>query len=119
MAKFYAWTTIYNGGEVKTVKDRKIIVSRNVIEPGTEVSKAKLKVSDEDWDALVAGGSVRPYKFPKMDSGFAGSPAEFIMSQLRKGEEEVSQDVLIGLAMSGNEEEEDSATESELAESNA
>jgi hypothetical protein len=118
MAKWYVWTTIYNGGETKTVGDRKIIVKRNVIEPGTEVTKAKLKVSDEDWDALIEGGSVRPYAFPTMPATFGGSPADFIMSQLRRGEEDVSQDVLIGLAMSGVDVEDELDDDSELAETN-
>lgn len=116
MAKFYAWATLYNGGETKKVGDRTIIVSRNVVEPGSEVSKTKLKVTDEEWAALVDGGSVRPYPFPKMPESFSGSPSEFVMSQLRKGEEEIDPNVILGLAMTSVVEED--AGPSELAEAN-
>lgn len=119
--KFYTWSTIYNGGETKTIKDRKIIVKRNVIEPGEEVSQTKLKLNDVEWKALVDGGSVRPYKYPDMPDSYGGSPMEFVMSQLRAGGEEISQDALLGLALSIHEGDDDGDgdEESELAAANA
>lgn len=97
--KMYAWTTIYNGGETEMVRDRKIIHSRNVINPGDSVSQSGLKCSDAEWEALVAGGSVRPYAFPKIPEGFDGSPSDFIIGQMRDEDGEVSQDMLLALAM--------------------
>jgi hypothetical protein len=100
MAKMYAWSTIYNGGESKEGRDgRKIIMKRNIIEAGSEITKAKLGVSDEEWDALIASGSVRPYAFPKnMNEG--ESPASAVMRALTRGQGEVSSDMLMELALS-------------------
>jgi hypothetical protein len=98
-AKMYAWTTILNGGETEMVRDRKIIHSRSVVNPGEAVTQAGLKCSDAEWQALVDGGSVRPYKFPKMPEGYDGSPNDFIMSQLRDDSGEVDQDLVLALAM--------------------
>jgi len=99
MAKMYAWSTIYNGGKSKESRDgRKIIMERNIIEPGAEVSKAKLGVSDEDWDALVDGGSVRPYQLPK-NLRVGESPADAVIRSLTGGQGEVSQDMLMELAL--------------------
>jgi len=96
--KMYAWTTILNGGETEMVRDRKIIHSRNTIAPGESVSQASLKCSDEAWQALVDGGSVRPYKFPDMPEGYDGSPNDFIMSQLRDDSGEIDQNLILALA---------------------
>lgn len=97
--KMYAWTTIYNGGETEMVRDRKIIHSRSIIRPGEAVTKSGLKLDDDQWDALVAGGSVRPYKFPDMPADFDGSVSDFVMQKLRDDDGEIDQDVLLGLAM--------------------
>ena len=114
MAKMFAWTTIYNGGKSKEGRDgRKIIMERNIIEPGAEVTKAKLGVSDDEWEALVASGSVRPYQLPSnMRSN--ESPADAVMRALTGGHGEVSQDMLMELALAhppgalANAEEEES-----------
>lgn len=98
--KFYAWGTIYNGGESQEAKDgRRLIVKRNIIEPGTEVTKAKLGMSDEEWDEKVEGGSIRPYPLPKnMEEG--ESPSDAVLRGLRAGKEEIPQDKLLELALS-------------------
>jgi hypothetical protein len=99
MAKMFAWTTIYNGGKSKEGRDgRKIIMERNVIEPGEEISQAKMKCSDDEWEALVAGGSVRPYPLPK-DMRENESPAAAVVRALTKGQGEISQDMLMELAL--------------------
>ena len=96
--KWYAWGTIYNGGESQKARDgRRLTISRNVTEPGQAVTQKSLGVSDEEWDNLVANGTVRPYKYPKCEPG--ESPADAVMRQLRGGREDISTDVLLGLAL--------------------
>lgn len=120
--KYYVWGTLYNGGDIKMIKDRKIIVKRNIIEPGQEITQSKLKCSDEDWDALIEGGSVRDYPYPDIPVTFPGSPAEFIMHELRQGEEEPDQDTLLELALKAgigknpalDDDDDDDETEAEV-----
>ncbi len=98
MAKYFAWSTIYNGGESKEGRDgRKLIMKRNIIEPGTEVTKSKLGLSDEEWDTMIDGGSIRTYPLPEMDEG--ESPANAVMRRLTRGSGEVSSDMLMELAL--------------------
>lgn len=99
MAKMYAWSTIYNGGKSQEGRDgRKLIMSRNIIEAGETVTKAKLDVSDDQWDELIASGSVRPYPLPaNMNEG--ESPSSAVMRSLTGGQGEVSQDMLMELAL--------------------
>lgn len=100
---YFAWSTIYNGGESDVIETqfgrRRVVKKRNIIQPGEKVSKASLKVEDDVWDNLVATGSVRDYPFPDIPDTFLGSPSDFIMSKLRKGEEDIDQDLLMKLAM--------------------
>lgn len=68
--EFYAWSNLYNGGEATTRKasngsERKIIASRNIIKHGDVVTQKELGVSDDEWNALIEGGSVRPYPVPE------------------------------------------------------
>lgn len=114
---WYAWSTLYNGGEAKQIKDRKIIVSRNTVEPGEKVTKANLKADDATWDALVAGGSVRNYPFPKIPEGFSGSPSEFVMKSLRDGDGEIDQNTLLALALGTPSAAENDESELEKANS--
>lgn len=74
MATMYAWSDLYNGGKSEETKlGRKIIHERNIIPRGEKVTKAKLKLEDEEWDALVASGSIRDYPLPE---GYEGDAAE-------------------------------------------
>jgi hypothetical protein len=103
MAKHYAWSDIYNGGEVKEVEGptgniKKVVVNRNITPRGQEVTKAKLGVSDEDWDALIDGGSVRPYPVPEEADEYL-SPTQAVLARLTKGTGEIDQDMLLELAM--------------------
>jgi hypothetical protein len=120
--KYYAWSTLYLGGKSKEDPrtGRRLITERNLVQPGTVVSRDKLKCSKEEWDALVEGGSVRTYKFPKISEGSTQSPTEVIMSGLREGREEIPTDKLIELALSHSVEAAvvEEAEESELAEVN-
>ena len=100
MAKFYAWSDIYNGGESKEGRDgRKIIMSRNVTEAGSEVTQAKLGLNKEQWDGLIANGSVRSYPLPK-DIRFGESPADAVIRKLTKGQGEVDPNMLMEMALS-------------------
>lgn len=87
MAKMYAWTEIRNGGEIDVVKlpnggERRVVTKRNSVAMGDEVTKAKLKCSDEEWDALIAGGSVRPYPLPEGTSSSVSPQRAFMQNAL-------------------------------------
>jgi len=103
MAKYYAWSNLYNGGEVKEVTTSKgmtmnVVVNRNIIEAGTEVSKAKSGLSDESWDACIEGGSIRPYPMPE-DADEVTSPTQAVISKLTTGTGEIDQNMLLELAL--------------------
>lgn len=70
---YYAWSDIRGGTAEKPVN-----VAR-----GEEVSKSKLGVPDEEWDALVRGGSVREKKFPA-PADFEGSAVEYLRQQMQE-----------------------------------
>jgi hypothetical protein len=104
MAKFYAWSDLYNGGSVEKVTlpnggVREVVVERNIVPRGAQVSKGKLKLSDADWDALVAGGSVRTYPLPE-EADENTSPNQAVLRRLSKGSGEIDQDMLLELALS-------------------
>lgn len=95
--KHYAWATLYNGGETEEARDgRNLVINRNMVEAGSVVSKKSLGVSDDEWNHLVASGSIRPYPLPELVEG--ESPAEAIMRQITKGGE-VPMDTLLSLAL--------------------
>lgn len=103
MAKYYAWSNIYNGGELKEVTTSKgltqtIVVNRNVIEAGTEVTKAKAGLTDESWDACLEGGSIRPYPMPE-EADEVTSPTQAVLARLTKGTGEINQDMMLELAL--------------------
>ena len=102
MAKYYAWSDIYNGGEVKDVTSptgvvKTVVVSRNIIPRGEAVTKSKF--SDEEWDALIEGGSVRPYPVPEEADDLL-SPTQAVLARLSKGTGEIDQNMLLELALS-------------------
>jgi hypothetical protein len=104
MAKYYAWSDIRNGGKTEERKSpdgrlRTVVLERNVTPRGEAVTKAKLDVSDEEWDALIDGGSVRPYPVPEEANDFV-SPTQAVIARLTKpGSGEVDQDMLLELAL--------------------
>lgn len=103
MAKFYAWSDLYGGGTTRDV-DRPgggvvtVVEKRNIFPRGEEVTKAKLKVSDEEWDGLIANGSVRDYPVPK-EASETKSPAQAVLERMYKGTGEIDQNMLIEMAM--------------------
>ncbi len=103
MAKHYAWSDIHNGGTVEHVKlpnggTKQVVTKRNITVRGTEVTKAKLDVSDEDWDALIDGGSVRPYPLPEGANDDV-SPSNAVLHKLTQGSGEIDQNMLLELAL--------------------
>lgn len=104
MAKFYVWSDIYNGGETKEVTTSKgltmtVVESRNVIQRGEEITKAKSKLSDVEWDEKVANGSIRTYPLPDEADEYT-SPTQAVLRRLSTGEGEINQDMLLELALS-------------------
>jgi hypothetical protein len=108
--KLYAWSTLYVGGESEMITSatgvsRKIIHNRNVIHPGEEVTEAqltKLGATKEDWEAILAGGSVRDYPYPPIPEGSFQSPTDYVLETLRAGAEDIPQDTLVQLALQQN-----------------
>ena len=67
---YYAWSNIYHGGETEVRKspngvERKITVSRNIVKHGEPITQSQIKASDDEWENMIAGGSVRPYPVPE------------------------------------------------------
>ena len=70
MPTYYAWSDLYNGGTAEKMTaangaERTVIKERNVIERGAKVTQKELGVSDEEFEYLVASGSVREYPLPE------------------------------------------------------
>lgn len=83
---YYAWSDIYHGGESKDMPTsggatRKVIVERNVTAHGEKVSQAELGISDEEWQTMIDGGSVRPYPVPEDVDEFT-SPHNAVMAKI-------------------------------------
>lgn len=102
MAKFFAWSDLYNGGKIEKVTlpnggVREVVVERNMIPRGSEISKGKLKLSDADWDALVEGGSIRPYPLPD-EADDNTSPTQAVLRRLSR-DGEIDQNMLLELAL--------------------
>lgn len=103
MAKFYAWSEIRFGGKVDEVvtpmgATRSVVVERNVVQRGDEVSKGKLKVSDDEWDHLVESGTIRSYPIPEEASEYV-SPTQAVLTRLSQGQGEIDQNMLLELAL--------------------
>jgi hypothetical protein len=70
MATHYAWSDLYYGGksekrERSNGMSMTVVLERNVVKRGEKVTKAQLGVGDDEWDALVASGSVRDKPLPE------------------------------------------------------
>lgn len=98
--KMYVWSEIWDGGDVEQIKTasgntRNIVSNRKVHKLGDEVSPGDL--SDEDWDTMVAGGTLRPYPVPEgVDEGT--SPTQVVVAKLYEGGD-VDQDQLLEMAL--------------------
>lgn len=117
MATYYAWSDLHDGGKVKEVKRAngamaKIVTERNIIKHGEKVTKAKLGVTDEEWDHLVKSGSIRPYKVPDGTTERVSPSRALILSLLdRRGEMDMNKLLEMGLANAPVAEESDEEAE--------
>ena len=57
--------------------------------PGDEISQIDLNVEDDEWDAIVASGAVRPQEYPKAvaDGTYPDSPNKYFVEQMTKASE--------------------------------
>lgn len=72
---YYAWSDLHS------TKDGKLVV----VKTGEKVTAADLGLNKDEFDELIAAGSVRDAVYPAKamtDEGFAGSPKEFAKKQL-------------------------------------
>ena len=104
--KHYAWSNLYDGGKTKEItlpnkSVRTVVLERNVTEFGSEVTKSKLGVTDEEWDALIEAKVIRTYPTPK-NLGENESPASFVERKLLDGEMEFNPDVLLEMSLAHN-----------------
>lgn len=104
--KNYAWTRIWAGGEVERIEtsgggSRNIVKSRNSAEPGDEVSQSDLKVSDEEWQALLDGGAVRSYPMPEGADATTSPQQAFLRQIVDPSTGEVDPNQLMESALAG------------------
>lgn len=88
--KLYVWNEIRHGepGEGDKSGDTK------VFKRGDSVSKSDFAgMSDEEFDQLIAGGTLRTMKYPDMPETYQGSPVEYMREQARKAAEAALLDV--------------------------
>lgn len=81
---YYAWSNFKD-----VVADLAKPDVKTSFKPGDVVTKEKLGVDQDNWDALVESGAVRVKKYPDMGN-YEGSPREYRLEQLAaaaKGEE--------------------------------
>jgi hypothetical protein len=96
MASYYAWSDLYYGGETEQReradgRSYKVVMSRNIKRRGEKVTQKELGLNDEQWDAAVEGGSIRPYPVPEEASEWV-SPTQAIINRLyRDGEVDPNQ----------------------------
>jgi hypothetical protein len=101
---YYAWSDLYNGGKTIEVDrpgggSRTVMAERNIVARGEKVTQKNLGVSDEEFQALVEGGSVRPYPLPAGSSDTV-SPSRAMLDSLmdRTGELDVNRLLELGLS---------------------
>lgn len=102
--EFYAWSDLYNGGESEKRAranglEMTVVLERNVISHGDPVTQSDLGVSDEEWESLLAGGSIRNYPPPDGTSDYV-SPSTAMMRTLVNdhGDLDVNKLMELGLA---------------------
>lgn len=110
MAKYYAWTDIHNGGKTEEARDgRTIVIERYGASAGDVVTKKGLSVSDDEWDAWLASGVIRPYPIPETLPG--ESPAQAVVRSLVTSTGDLDPNLLIDMALSGSGQNEEEVTE--------
>jgi hypothetical protein len=102
--KYYAWSELRNGGEVSEIKlpankgTRTIVKSRNIVAHGAEVTQKGLGATDEEWKALIDGGSVRDYPVPDGADAYR-SPARAFVDSVTNKEGDVDMDKLMAMGL--------------------
>lgn len=81
----YAWTPILYG---VNKDDDGNITGRKQVNPGDSVTASKLGIDDENFNALVEAGSVRPYKMPEMPDGYTDSPVNYLRQLAARAEDD-------------------------------
>lgn len=83
--KLYVWSEIRHGEPGKDDKPG----ATKVFKRGEAVSKGDFAdMSDEEFDQLVAGGSLRKMKYPEMPETYQDSPINFLREQAKKAAED-------------------------------
>lgn len=100
--KHYAWSDLYYGGKTDVISlpnggTRTVVVERDIVLRGEEVTAKKIGVADDVWEHLVESGSIRPYPVPEGASDTI-SPTRAVLDAYNKGGE-LDQDMLLELAM--------------------
>lgn len=91
----YAWSRIEFGATVD--KETGVRTDLKVVNAGDKVTKAKLGVSDEEWDSLIEGRVVRDIPFPEGVTSSV-SPRRAILNQLDAQSEEDRARALLKIA---------------------
>ncbi len=77
MATMYAWTNF-------DVERNEYGQTTNVIHVGDQIDKSKLKVTDQEWDDLVASGAIREEPYPDIPADVP--PAQYLSQKVASGE---------------------------------
>lgn len=99
-----AWSDLHAGGEVDFReapggRKVKVVMSRTIIPRGDKVSRSDLDVTDEQWDALIANGSIRPYDLPEGTDEFTSPTQAFVENLLNdRGDIDMNQMMEMALA---------------------
>jgi len=101
---FFAWSDLYNGGKTQEVTrpggaPRTVVTERNIVPRGDKVTQKGLGVTDEEWKALLDGGSVREYEVPK-DASDTVSPTRAILARVMNPQGDLDPDRLLELGLS-------------------
>lgn len=110
----YLWSNLSDGGEVALVPnksgggERTVLVSRNILPAGSEISEGDAS-SEEEWESWVEAGVVRPYKYPDMPEGSTDSPVVFLQKKLSEAAQ--SQEELLTAQVAGALDSEESLVE--------
>lgn len=99
----FAWSDLHAGGEVE-FRDApggrkiKVVMNRTIIPRGDKVSRSDLDVTDEQWDALIANGSIRPYDLPEGSDEWT-SPTQAFVNNIMNDRGEPDINVMMELAL--------------------
>jgi hypothetical protein len=77
---YYAWSPI-RSAKVTDASATPPKVEHSNAQPGDSVTAAKLGLSKEQFDELVASGAVRETKYPDLPEGYQDSPVNFLRQQ--------------------------------------